>query len=68
MTENFLILGKKTDIQARTQKVPKKMNLKRSMPKCIILKMAKLDNFEINKKNSESCIRESPSAYQLFCQ
>ena len=54
MTENFLILGKKTDIQARTQKVPKKMNLKRSMPKRIILKMAKLDNFEISKRKTVS--------------
>ena len=42
MTENFLILGKKTDIQARSQKVPKKTNLKRATPKCIILKMAKV--------------------------
>lgn len=54
MTENFLILGKKTDIQARSQKVPKKMNLKRSTPKCIILKWQKLDNFEINKRKTRS--------------
>ena len=47
MTENFLNLAKKINTQAQeAQRVPKKMNLKRPMPRHIIIKMPKVKDKE----------------------
>ena len=50
MAENFLNLKKKTDIQFQeVQKVPNKMNPKRSLPRYIIIKMANIQDERILK-------------------
>ena len=42
MAKNFLNLGKETDIQVQeSQRKPNKMNPERSMPRHIVVKMAK---------------------------
>ena len=47
MAENFPSLGKETDIQLQeAQKVPNKMNLKRTTPRHIIIKMVKVKDKE----------------------
>ena len=53
IAENFPNLGKETDIQVQeAQSVPKGINCKRSTPKCIIIKMAKIKDTE-RKKNEK---------------
>ena len=43
MTANFPNLGKETDIQIQeTQRIPNKMNPKRSTPRHIMIKMSKV--------------------------
>ena len=45
MAKNFPNLGKETDIQVQeAQRTPNKMNLKRSTPRYIILKMSKIED------------------------
>ena len=55
MPQNFPNVWKKTDAQVQeSQRVPKKMDLKRSTPTDVILKSEKLENFKgskIKKKN-----------------
>ena len=47
MTKNFPNLVKEIDIQVQyVQRVPNKMNPKRSMPKHIIIKLAKIKDRE----------------------
>ena len=53
MTENFPNLGKDKDIQVEEiQRVPNKMNPKRSTPRHIVIKMvkAKIENFKDSKR------------------
>ena len=47
MAENFPNLGKETDIQIQeSQTVPNKMNLKRLILRCIIIKLSKVEDKE----------------------
>ena len=58
MAENFLNLGKETDIQVqKSQIVPNKMNPKGSTPVCIRIKMEKF----LNKKGILKTAREKES-------
>ena len=56
MTENFLNLAKKINTQAQeAQRVPKKMNLKRPMPRHIIIKMPMVkdkDSLKISERKA----------------
>lgn len=53
--ENFQKLRKETDFQVQEAwRVPKKMNPKKSTPRCIIVKMAKLKNFQGRKRRTKS--------------
>ena len=50
MPQNFPKVWKKTDAQVQeSQRVPKKMDLKRSTPTDVILKSKKLENFKGSK-------------------
>ena len=66
MAENFPNLKKKTDIQVQeAQRVPNKMNPKRSTPRHIIIKMTKVKDkerilFKGSKRKAKSHIKENP--------
>lgn len=62
MPENFPDLKKETDIQVQeAQKVPNKMNPNRSIPRHIIINMAKVKDREFSKKQeTRSYIQRNP--------
>ena len=63
MKENFLNLVKEIDIQVqKAQRVPNKMDPKRTIPRHIVIKMPKVkdkENFKSSKRKSVSYLQGS---------
>ena len=52
IAENFLILGKETDIQVQeAERITNEINPKRSMPRHIVIKMSKIREKQQEKSN-----------------